>query len=240
MASQLTQLTQQGFQAFERKDFAVALELFRSVLAVRPDFADILHHAGLCMIFLGQIEDGLGYLDRALEVNPAYIEAHINRALMLQELGRYDEAREAFDRARQHEEKDQGRFTAALSTRLANAHAVLGDLYLDGDAVDEAVAQYAAALSLRPGFHDIRNRYAGALLRLGRSEEVIRELNRILDANPRYVAARLTLGLAHFRLGDVAEAESHWRRCEAQHPGSPQVRAYLSMLEHRREEPVGG
>jgi tetratricopeptide (TPR) repeat protein len=235
MPSPLSHLTQEGFQAFERKDYAAALDAFRSVLGVRPDFADILHHAGLCMIFLGQLEDGLAYLDRALEVNPAYIEAHINRALMLQELGRYDEAREAFDRARQHEEQSHGRFAAAACTKLANGHTTLADMYMEADAIDDALAQYRAALVLRPGFHDIRNKYAAALIRCGRLDEAADELLAVLEANPRFVAARLHLGLVRFRQGRVAEAESEWRRCEAQHPGSPQVRAYLAMLEQMNE-----
>lgn len=238
MASQLSQLSQQAFQAFERKDYATALELFRSVLAMRPDFADMLHHAGLCQIFLGQLEEGLSYLDRALEINPAYIEAHINRALMLQELGRYDEAREAFDRARQHEADSHGRFAAAVSTRLANGHAAVGDIYMDAEAVEDALQQYRTALELRPGFHDIRNRYALALLRLERFDEAASELMRVLENNPRFLAARLNLGLVRFRQGRTEEAASHWRRGETQHPGNPQVRAYLAMLEQQGEEQI--
>jgi tetratricopeptide (TPR) repeat protein len=240
MPSQLSQLTQQGFQAFERKDYVSALELFRSVLALRPDFADILHHAGLCMIFLGQLEEGLIFLDRALDVNPAYIEAHINRALMLQELGRYDEAREAFDRARQHEEQSHGRFPAAACTRLANGHAALADMYMEADAPEDALSQYREALALRPGFHDIRNKYALALMRVEQLSAAANELTRVLEANPRFVSARLNLGLVRFRQGQLAEAASQWKRCEAQHPGNPQVRAYLAMLEQRDEEPVRG
>jgi tetratricopeptide (TPR) repeat protein len=238
MASQLSQLSQQAYQAFERKDYASALELFRNVLAVRPDFADILHHAGLCMIFLGQLEEGLSYLDRALEINPAYIEAHINRALMLQELGRYDEAREAFDRAREHEEESHGRFPAAAATRLANGHAALGDTYMEAAAPDEAVQQYRTALALRPGFHDIRNRYATALLQLDRLDEAAEELTRVLESNPRVVAARLNLGLVRYRQGRLEEAASQWKRCETQHAGNAQVRAYLAMLEQQGEREV--
>jgi tetratricopeptide (TPR) repeat protein len=240
MPSQLTQLTQQGFQAFERKDYASALHIFRSVLSLRPDFADVLHHAGLCMIFLGQLEEGLLFLDRALEVNPAYIEAHINRALMLQELGRYDEAREAFDRARQHEEQSHGRFAAPVCTRLANGHAALGDMYLEADSVQEALAQYREALALRPGFHDIRNKYAVALMRQDDLDAAAEELLRVLEANPRFVSARLNLGLVRFRQGQHAEAALQWKRCEAQHAGNPQVRAYLAMLEQRNAPDASG
>jgi tetratricopeptide (TPR) repeat protein len=231
MQSHTSQLKQQGVQAFDRKQYAEALAIFRSILDRRPGFADIRHLAGLCLIFLGRPDEALQELERALERNPGYVEAHINRALLLQDLGRYDEARESFEQAGEHEQQSEGPFPAAVTARLANAHAAVGDLYLDSQAFEEAAAQYRTALSLRPRFHDIRNRFAAALLGLGRPQEAVWELERILEWNPRFTSARINLGLAFHRLGRVEDAEREWRIVESQQPESAQVRAYLAMLE---------
>ena len=230
MAVPVGQLKQQGRQAFDRKDYAAALDIFRTILADHPGFADIRHYAGLCLVFLGRPEEALEQLDEALAKNPGYVEAHINRALVLQELGRYDEARQSFDRAGQYEQQGEGRFPGAVTARLANAHAEVGDIYAQSGAPAEAAAQYHSALELRPKFHDIRNKYAAALLELGRIDEAITELQRVLEWNPRFLAARLNLGLALFRLGRSTDAAAEWELCRAQQPNNPQVRAYLALV----------
>lgn len=234
MQAQHTQLKQQGRQAFERKDYSAALESFRAILRDHPEYADIRHLAGLCLVFLGRPEEALDQLDAALAVNPAYVEANINRALVLQELGRYEEARESFEQASIHEQENHGRFPAAATARLANAHAGVGDLYMETGAPGEAAAQYYMALELRPRFHDIRNKYATSLLGMGRLEEAVQQLRRVLDGNPHFIAARLNLGLALYRQGSVQEAATEWETCRAQQPAHPQVRAYLALLEQMR------
>ncbi|HEX6132525.1 MAG TPA: tetratricopeptide repeat protein [Longimicrobiales bacterium] len=234
MSPHETQLKQQGRQAFERKDYAAALGIFQGILADHPEYADIRHFAGLCLVFMGRPEEALEQLDAALAINPAYVEANINRALVLQELGRYDEARVAFERASEYEQQSHGRFPAAATARLANAHAGVGDLYMETGAPGEAAAQYYMALELRPKFHDIRNKYATALLGMGRLDEAVQQLRRVLEGNPHFIAARLNLGLALYRQGSVAEAAEEWEACREQQPAHPQVRAYLAMLERVR------
>src|SRR5690606_34320812 len=134
----------------------------------------------------------------------------------LQELGRYEEARQAFEEASEHERRSHGRFPAAATARLANAHAGVGDLYMETGAPGEAAAQYYMALELRPQFHDIRNKYAAALLGMGRLDEAAQQLRRVLDGNPHFIAARLNLGLALYRQGSVDEAAAEWEACRAQ------------------------
>jgi tetratricopeptide (TPR) repeat protein len=237
MQPQHSQLKQRGRHAFERKDYSAALESFRTILRDHPEYADIRHLAGLCLVFLGRPEEALEELDAALAVNPGYVEANINRALVLQELGRYDEARHAFEAASEHEQQHHGRFPAAATARLANAHAGVGDLYMETGAPGDAAAQYYMALELRPKFHDIRNKYATALLGMERLEEAVQQLRRVLEGNPHFIAARLNLGLALYRQGSVDEAAAEWEMCRAQQPGHPQVRAYLALLERVRSGP---
>jgi protein O-GlcNAc transferase len=226
-----SQLRQRGRQAFERKDYGTALETFREILREHPEFADVRHLAGLCLVFMGRPEEALEQMDAALAINPAYVEANINRALVLQELGRYEDARLAFEAASASEQQAHGRFPAAATARLANAHAAVGDLYMEAAGPGEAAAQYYMALELRPKFHDIRNKYALALLAMGRNEEAVQQLRRTLEGNAHFLAARLNLGLALYRQGDMSGAAAEWHTCRAQQPTHPQVRAYLALLQ---------
>ena len=48
---------------------------------------------------MGKISEALSYLDRAVSLDPNYVEAHYNRANTLKELGLFDEARKAYAQA---------------------------------------------------------------------------------------------------------------------------------------------
>jgi lipoprotein NlpI len=98
----------------------------------------------------------------------------------------------------------------------------------------EAAVQYRRALEMRPRFHDIRNKLAQSLLQLGDLDSAIEQLQLALDGNPRYVPARLNLGLAFFRKGRSDDAAREWQECRVQDPKNPQARAYLSMLDRER------
>ena len=236
-------LIQRGRRAFEHGDYRAALADFREVLERQPTFADVRHLAGLCLNFLGEPEAALEEFDRALSLNDGYIEAHLSRALTLNDLGRYEEAQEAFHRASDHGRRvGDERFPAAISARLANAHAERGDLYMAASAPEEAVVQYWAALELRPHFIDIRNKLAQALVQLGELDQAEAQLQMAVEANPEFLVARLNLGLIHYRSGRLEEAAAEWHRCREQAPDHPQVRAYLSMLEKPPvpHDPSGG
>lgn len=234
MDSPLDQLIERGKHAYERRDYVSALEYFREIIDTSPRYPDIRHLTGLCLSFLGQTEDALREFDAAVALNDTYVEAHLNRAITLNELGRYDEAREAFGRATELEQGRSDRFPAAVSAKLANAHLHVGDLYMAANAPAEAAEQYRAALGMRPRFTDIRTKLASALLQLGRLEEAEHELATALEDNPRYVEARLNLGLARFRRGDEAGAREAWAAAREQSPEDPQVRAYWSLIEEAR------
>src|SRR5688572_7813394 len=114
MESDLHQLIQQGRHAYDERNYADALAAFRKVLDQNPDFADIRHLAGLCLSFLGQNESAVLEFDAAIRLNDRYVEAHLNRAIVLTELGRYDEAHRSFERAGRFETETEGPFPALI------------------------------------------------------------------------------------------------------------------------------
>jgi tetratricopeptide (TPR) repeat protein len=229
--TEVERLIERGRHSFERNDYVAALADLREAAKANPDFADVRHLMGLCLNLLGQPDRALEQFDRALEANDRYIEAYLNRAITLNELGRYDEARESFARAAECEREQGGRFSSGVSGRIANAHSTVGELYMAASAPREAADEFRRALELRPGFHDIRNRLGEALLQMGDIEGARQEFQRTLEGNGRFFQARLNLGLLHYRQGDLEAAREEWEECRSQEPNSPQVRAYLRLLD---------
>lgn len=226
---EVTKILERGATAWDRGDYALALACFQVVLDDHPDFPDVRNKAGLCLAMLGDLEGALEHLDAAVARNPRYAEAHLNRAIVLNELGRFDDAQASFTRAAQLERADE--YPADLGNQLAIAHARVADLYVSCARPRQAVDEYLAALQVRPGFLDIRSRLAEAYLDLGRLDEARRELTSILDLNPGFTSARVRLGVVLDRAGDRAGALREWRRCADEAPGDTRVKAYLAAAD---------
>jgi tetratricopeptide (TPR) repeat protein len=173
----------------------------------------------------------LGELERALELNPQYVEALIHRGLVLNELGRTQEAEEAFNRAAASLTEPTGGLPAPVSAQLANRHAELADTYAGAGALSRAIEQYEQALELGPAFHDLRYRMARLLIEAGRPLEAREALEEVVRARPNFVDAEAALGLARYLSGDVAGAREVWQGCLERRPENARVDAYLAMLD---------
>ncbi len=228
-----------GVSAWERDDFESALLTFVEVLRDHPGFADVHNKAGLCLAMLDRPEEALEHFDAALSLNAAYAEAHLNRGIILNELGRHEEARDAFHRAEELDTRDSRAFPSDVGNRIAVTHAQLGDLYLVANHPKEAAEHYAAALSVRPRFMDIRTKFAESLLELGELDRAREELETILGARPGFVGARLRLGVVRHRLGDDDGAIEDWTRCAVDDPDDMRPRAYLASVGVSFPEPHG-
>ncbi len=226
----VTKTIERGLVAWEQDDFGLALACFQMVLAEHPGFPDVRNKAALCLAMLGDMSGALQQLDEALRINDDYVEAHLNRAIVLNELGRFDEARASFDRASLLEQERGGEFPAEIGNQLAIAHAKVADLYLSCSRPGRAVDEYRLALDVRPGFLDIRSKLAEAYLEMGRLGEAQEELESILRQNPEFTAARTRLGMVYLRSGDSEAAIREWTRCAAEDPADLRVQAYLASL----------
>jgi tetratricopeptide (TPR) repeat protein len=231
-----TQLIERGQSAYQSGQHALALAYYREVVRREPGYADIHNLVGICLSLCGETDAALEAFQVAVSLNPRYVEALLNQAITLQDLGRYTEGQVAYEAASEADvEEGVGRFPAVLAGRLANKLMEVGDLYLEGGALTEAVEQFRRALELRPRFADIRNRLGRTLLEMGNGEAAVREFDRTLQINPGFLEARINLGLAWYRMGDPDRARQEWRRCEEQRPGNAQVASYLGMLERGAE-----
>src|SRR2546430_10127552 len=94
-------LVEQANERFQLQDYYGAIHLLEEVVGTGRAFADAHHLLGVSYSLAGQPDKALEQLDRALALNPNYIEALIHRALVLNELGREAEANAVLRRARQ-------------------------------------------------------------------------------------------------------------------------------------------
>jgi len=221
----------QAQERFQLQDYYGAIHLLEEVVETGRAFADAHHLLGLSYCLVGQPENALAQLDRALALNPRYVEALIHRALVLNELGREVEATAALRRAGQVGGQSQQGFAAHVAAKLANEHAVLAQAYVEAGGLTEAVAQYEAALALGPAFHDLRYKLGRVLLEAGHALQAREQFEIIVRERPHFLDAAAMLGLACYLAGDGLAARDVWRACRERRPEDPRVEAYLAMLD---------
>jgi tetratricopeptide (TPR) repeat protein len=223
-------LVGQARERFQLQDYYGAIHLLEEVIEGGRAFADAHHLLGLSYSLVGQQEQALTQLDRALALNPHYVEALVHRALVLNELGRDTEADAAFRRAAQLGGEPRQGFPAHIAAKLANQHASLGDAYLEAGGLAAAIGEYQAALALGPAFHDLRYKLGRMLLEAGRALDAREHFEIIVRARPTYLDAAAMLGLACYLAGDGLSAKAVWEECRERRPEDPRVEAYLAML----------
>jgi len=219
---------------FAVRDYRGTVLLLREAVVEGLAYADAFNLLGLSLALVDQPQEALSALDRALEINPRYVEAHLNRAVVLSALGRADDAERGFQTARELGRADGSGFPALVANRLANAHANLGREYREAGALNEAIAQFRRALELRPSFADIRLALARALVERGEHAEAAAALDAVLESRPTALDPLLLRGLVAYLQGDLDRADRSWRTAAEAHPEEPRVEIYRSMLARRR------
>ncbi|HTR22238.1 MAG TPA: tetratricopeptide repeat protein [Gemmatimonadales bacterium] len=218
-------------ERFQLQDYYGAIHVLEEVVASGRSFADAHHLLGLSYSLVGQQERALAALDHALMLNPRYVEALVHRALVLNELGREDEATESLRAAGRLGGEPRHGFSAHVAAKLANHHAALAAAYAEAGGLKEAIAQYQAALTLGPGFHDLRYKLGRLLLEAGRALEAREQFEVIVRDRPNFGDAAAMLGLACYLSGDGIAAREVWEASRARRPEDPRVEAYLAMLD---------
>jgi Tfp pilus assembly protein PilF len=221
-------LIAQAQERFAVQDYRGTIVLLQEVVDGGRAFADVHHLLGVCYSLLGQHDRAVAEFDRALVLNPRYLEALIHRGMVLMELGRREEAEESFQSAQQGDGVEAG-FPAHAAGRLANLHAAVAGLRRTRrPGAGHRTVRHATRLG--PKFPDLRYRLARLLLESGQTLEAREELELVVRGRPNFLDALALLGLARYLSGDAAGAEQVWRDCLARRPEDARVEAYLAML----------
>lgn len=223
-------------ERFAVRDYHGAVFLLTSLTQNGPAFADAFNFLGLSLAMIDRPQDALDAFDAALRVNPRYVEAYLNRAVVLNQLGREADAQASMARATELGAADSTGYPAVVANKLANGHASLGHDYRAAGSLDRAIEQYRRALELRPTFGDIRIALARALIESGRHVEAAADLDEVLRTRPTWLDAMLLRGLAAYLAGNLEAAGQMWDDASSRHPEEPRLEIYRSMLARRRQE----
>lgn len=216
------------------KKFVEAEHAIRSRLQEKPSSADSHYLLGVMYYFKGNLRDTIASLREALKHDPRHTDAAICLSVLLNDIGRYDEAKTVFEVANTSVSSKRSGDDLEVDRKFAVKHLEIADLYFRYRRYDEAIEEYTRAASLDPLTLDIRIRLAKAYAKKGFVTRAIQELQQLKSENQRYIPARLQLGLFHYSQKNVLEAELEWESILDIEPGNREAHAYLEMAKRDR------
>jgi tetratricopeptide (TPR) repeat protein len=248
MPSLATPAAGDGFQATMQRAITLhqqgrlddAAELYRVLLAMRPDDANAQHLLGLVKFAGGATAEALTLIDGAMRAGLASPQLLLNRGLVLNALNRPLEAVASFEQAILRDRNfleaycnraillaTLGRTEDALESyaqalRIAPTEAALlfnyGNLLKELGRRDEALAAYDAALQARPDAAELHLERAEVLRELKRYDDAVASYDRALALRADDVEALCNRGLALDALGRHADAVASYDRALALRP----------------------
>jgi tetratricopeptide (TPR) repeat protein len=120
-ASSLMALDLLGFVLYFLGRPAEAEQACRRSLAINPERAYPNKGLGLCLAKQGKLDQGLPYLGRAIELEPAWLDPRWDMAIVLSEVGRNDDALEVLAQAQQAVPAEQARISSLRDEILSRS-----------------------------------------------------------------------------------------------------------------------
>jgi tetratricopeptide (TPR) repeat protein len=205
--------------------FEEALARARAALA-RQSTAEAYFQEGAVLRDIGRFSEAVASFDRAIALEPKYVDAYASRGIALRQLQRNDEALASFDRA------------LALRPASAELHNNRGNVLRHLQRLPEALASYERAIALQPRFAMAHNNCGLALQAQRRYEEATASYQRALALQPDYADAHNNLGVLQYELGQPAAALASWRRALELQPRISGVHGNLSNALRDLERPA--
>ena len=174
---------------------------YRLAVEENPDHADAMHLLGLAEFQDGNLAEAEQWIRAAIRVNGDDSDYHLNHALILSDLGRFQEAEHAFRRV----------LGQRLSLEDVGANLSLANVLLAQGKARESLAPLMEILSRNPDHVEAHGNLGVALRKLGRISEAKSHLGKSLELRPRYAEALNNLGAILCDEGHLDESESRLR-----------------------------
>ena len=235
--------TLQGLALYALSRFDEAAAAFRRALVRQPHASEPTQMLGLTLFRLGHPADAIPLLESApswtdtTTADPSYV-----LALCYLDARRYDDARRAF--AAQYGfppasaqayllaarmllrreyvpiAQEFARKALALEPGLPLAHALLGEVALAGNHLDEAIEEFEQERTRNPLDGGIYDRLGDAYTRKGDLLQAQQSLQRALLLEPNATGPYLLLGKVLLKKGDPANAQTYLERAVKMDPAN--------------------
>ncbi len=224
-------LIQTAKEAFIEGDYSTAEPLLQQALLKDNKDPEVYQMLATLYYDKGQFNKAIKTFKKALEIDPGYTDASVGLSIILNDLGRYDEAKSIFNDAQKKLDDSKKKDDPFINEKIAQKHIELGDLYLQIERFDESLEQYFKAKKMLSNISKLILKVADCLVKIGKPTRAIQELQLFLRDYPQNNDARSKLGLILYQSNRTYEAVEEWEKVLARDPNNSEAQHYLQLAQ---------
>jgi predicted O-linked N-acetylglucosamine transferase (SPINDLY family) len=198
-----------GLLALQAGRNDTAVEVLTAAIRVSDQISDLHGALAEALQRLDRLDEAVVHYQRALALDPSYLDALYNYSNVLLKLRRYDDAVTHYDRA------------LALVPRFAEAFNNRGHALFELGRPRQALADFEQALAIKPDFAAALANRGTALIEHKQYEEGVASCTAALALNPTETSALANRGNGLFELRRYAEAARDFEGLLAIDPDYP-------------------
>lgn len=184
----------------------------------------------------GNLSKALFAYRKVVMLEPDRVDATVSMAIILNDLGRYEEATRLCRAMEQKVlETPQGFIESSLEREFAQDHYKLGENYYKFARFDEALFEYQKADKLFPENLEYRLKMAKCYEQKGFTLRGIQVLKELKNQHPDFLRARIELGLIYLKHGKIPEAQMEWEKVLSYDSTHREALMYLELCYNARE-----
>jgi tetratricopeptide (TPR) repeat protein len=230
------QLLNKGKELFQKNILKQALTALEEVIEINPKNAEAYFLIGNIFHIKGQLGKAIKAFNKVLEFDANHTDAAISLSVILNDIGKYEEAKVVFERANNKVKKESsGVNDPHINKRFSGKHYEIAEMYFSYGRYDESLFEYNKAVALDPDNLEIRIKVAKVYSKKGLISKAFEELRKLKSEKPSYVEVRVALGLLHYGSGNILEAQSEWQNALNNDPYNEELQMYMNLSKSATE-----
>jgi len=157
------------------------------------------YRKGLAAMRIGNNNEAVSAYTRAIQLDPTYVRAYIDRSFVYSRLGNYQQV---FNDANKSIELDPGNAMAYVNRGVA--YSKLGNN-------QRSIDDYNKAIGLNPRYALAYVDRSSAYIKSGNYQQAIKDANKAIELNPQNAMAYFNRGTAYAKLGLKKNADNDYK-----------------------------
>lgn len=229
------QLLDEAREAFIEGNYKEAESLLQQPTLQNSNNPEVFQMMATILYNRGQFNKAIKTFKKALTIDPTYTDAAVGLSIILNDLGKYDEAKKVFEEAQTLIDKKRSQQSTHVSNtveeKFASKHLELANMYMQYKRFTPALEQYQQAYNLSQKKVEITLQMVECHLEAGQAQQAIKILRTLLQSNNKLIAPRLKLGLILYNSHMIAEAVDQWENVLRLDPKNEEATRYLKMAQ---------
>lgn len=217
--------------AYKQGDLSLAESLLGRLVLTGTKNPEVFQLLAIIYHDRGQFSKAIKTFKRALEIDPSFTDASVGLSILLNDLGKYEEAKKVFLEAERILQQKRKASDPFLDEKIASKHIEVADLYLRAQRIREALEEFQKAMKLSSRRAEIGLQVAECYTQLGDDEKAIQTLKQLIKEYPNFLTARMRLGNLFYQMQRLVEATQMWESVLARDPHHAEAQKRLKTAQ---------